>query len=101
MRLEELVHEGEVLIQYHLVHEYVNRNAIGIPGCTDLAAELEDTLHRVLESGGTDFDLYAIMGARKLSVTERQMLGGDECVTSIDLDYYLPSYIDSWKEVSV
>ena len=52
------------------------------------------TLHRILEAGGTEKDVYRIMGAKIPTDEERAEL---EEFVDIDLEYVLPGLIDMWN----
>lgn len=97
--LLNLLEDGEVLVKYHLTSEYVTRNAITTAGTTDLYAALEGTLHRILDNGGYEDDVYYIMGAKIPTEEEMKELEEFEEYMSLDLGYVLPGLIDSWKEL--
>ena len=63
IELKDLLEEGEVIVEYHLHNEYWSRNCITEKGNTDISGALEETLHRILEAGGTEDDVKRIMGA--------------------------------------
>lgn len=99
INLKDLLQDGEVVATYHLHNEYWQRNAITEKGNTDISGALEDTLHRILETGGTDEDVQRIMGAKIPTETERKELEEFDEYTEIDLGYVLPGLIDIWEEV--
>lgn len=96
--LKDLLQNGEALVKYHLHNEYISRNAITEKGSTDISASLEMTLHRILESGGTENNVYEIMGAKIPTEEERKELEEFNEYTEIDLGYVLPGLIDMWEE---
>ena len=96
--LKDLLQDGEALVKYHLHNEYISRNAITEKGSTDISASLEMTLHRILESGGTENNVYEIMGAKIPTEEEIKELEEFDEYTEIDLGYVLPGLIDMWKE---
>ena len=99
IELRDLLEEDEVIVEFHMCHEYLTRNAIAEKGNTDISGALEDTLHRILEAGGTDKDVQRIMGARIPTEEERKELEEFNEYTEIDLGYVLPGLIDIWEEV--
>ena len=64
IELKDLLEEDEVIIEFHMCHEYWTRNAIAQKGSTDISGALEMTLHRILEAGGSENDVLRIMGAK-------------------------------------
>ena len=98
IELKDLLEEGEVIAEYHLHNEYWSRNCITEKGNTDISGALEMTLHRILESGGTEEDVKRIMGAEVPSEEELKELEVSSEFTWIDLGYVLPGLIDMWKE---
>lgn len=98
LNLNELVKEGESLIEYHLHNEYVTRNCISDKGSSDVSAALEMTLQRLLEAGGSEDDICRIMGAK--IPTEEELVELEEFneFIWIDLGYILPGLIDMWEE---
>lgn len=99
IKLKDLLEEDEVIVEFHMCHEYYTRNAIAEKRNTDISGALEDTLHRILEAGGTDEDVQRIMGAKIPTETERKELEEFGEYTEIDLGYVLPGLIDIWEEV--
>lgn len=96
MNLSELVQEGEIIATYYIHSEYVTRNALIPEGSTDISGALEMTLHRILDAGGTEDDVYRIMGAiipDEMRRTELEEFGE---FSEIDLGYVLPGLIMSW-----
>lgn len=94
IELENLLEDGEVIVRYHLHNEYWSRNCIIEKGSDDISSALEMTLHRILEAGGTEKDVYRIMGAKIPTDEERAEL---EEFVDIDLEYVLPGLIDMWN----
>ena len=98
IELKDLLEEGEVIVEYHLHNEYWSRNCITEKGSTDISSALEMTLHRILESGGTEEDVKRIMGAEVPSEEELKELEISNEFIWIDLGYVLPGLIDIWEE---
>ncbi len=99
IELKDLLQDGEVVTTYHLHNEYWQRNAITEKGNTDISGALEDTLHRILEAGGTDEDVQRIMGAKIPTEEELKELEEYNEFLWIDFGYVLPGLIDIWEEV--
>lgn len=98
IELKDLLEEGEVIVEYHLCHEYWSRNCITEKGNDDISGALEMTLHRILESGGTEKDVYRIMGSKIPTEEELKELEEFDEFSWIDLGYVLPGLIDMWAE---
>ena len=98
MKLVNLLNTNEIIAKYHLHNEYCVREAIMVKGRTDISSCLEETLHRILENGGTEEDVYKIMGAYIPSESELQELDEFGEYLNIDLGYILPGLIDVWEE---
>ena len=98
LQLEELLEEGEVIVEYCLHNEYWSRNCITRKGSTDIGGALEMTLHRILDAGGTEKDVYRIMGAKIPTEEELKELEEFDEFVCIDLGYVLPGLINFWKE---
>ena len=98
IELKDLLEDGEVIVEYHLHNEYWSRNCITEKGNTDISSALEMTLHRILESGGTEEDVKRIMGAEVPSEEELKELEIFNEFIWIDLGYVLPGLIDMWEE---
>lgn len=96
INLSELVQEGEIIATYNLHNEYVTRNALIPEGSTDISEALEMTLHRILDAGGTEDDVYYIMGAIIPDEIRRAELEEFGEFSKIDLGYVLPGLIMSW-----
>ena len=80
------------------INEYWSRNCITEKGSTDCSGALEMTLHRILEAGGTENDVYRIMGAKIPTDEELKDLEEFDEFVWIDLGYVLPGLIDMWEE---
>lgn len=101
IELRDLLEEDEVLVTYHITTDgWYSRNAIIRQGSDDISAALEDTLHRILEAGGTENDVMRIMGAKIPTENELKELKKYNEYISIDLGYVIPGLIDYWKEES-
>ena len=98
IELKDLLEEGEVIVEYHLCNEYWSRNCITEKGSTDCSGALEMTLHRILEAGGTENDVYRIMGAKIPTEEELKDLEEFNEFVWIDLGYVLHGLIDMWEE---
>lgn len=99
MKLRSLMQKGEVLAEYGGTWDYFNTyHAITSPGhYTDISGALEDTLHRILDAGGTEEDVRELMGASGLSLDEiEEAESRDGCIV-IDLDYCLPGMMLAYK----
>ena len=101
IELKDLLEDGEVIVKYHLHNEYWSRNCITEKGSTDCSGALEMTLHRILEAGGTEKDVYRIMGAKIPTDEELKDLEEFDEFVWIDLGYVLPGLIDLWEESEV
>lgn len=97
INLDELVQEGEIIATYYIHSEYVIRNALIPEGSTDIFGALEMTLHRILDAGGTEDDVYRIMGAIIPTEEDRRGLEEFNEFVEIDLGYVLPGVILLWK----
>ena len=78
---------------------YISRssyNCIIEEGSDDISGALEDTLHRIIESGNED-NLYSIMGAFIPTEEEMQELEEFDEYISIDLGYVLGGLITVWN----
>ena len=101
IELKNLLEEGEVIVEYHLHNEYWSRKCITEKGSTDCSGALEMTLHRILEAGGTENDVYRIMGAKIPTEEELKDLEEFDEFVWIDLGYVLPGLIDVWEELEL
>ena len=98
IELKDLLEENETIVTFHLCNEYCSRNAITVKGSNDISGALEMTLHRILEAGGTENDVYRIMGAKIPTDEELKDLEEFDEFVWIDLGYVLPGLIDMWEE---
>lgn len=96
--LKDLLEDSEVIIKYHLHNEYCLRNCIMEKNSNDIASALENTLHRIIEAGGTEEDVYRIMGVNIPTEKELSELEEFNEFIQIDLGYVLPGLIDLWEE---
>lgn len=96
INLDKLAQEGERIATYYIHSEYVTRNALIPEGSTDVSGALEMTLHRILDAGGTEDDVYRIMGAIIPDEMMRAELEEFGEFSEIDLEYVLPGLIMSW-----
>lgn len=101
IELKDLLEEDEVIVEFHMCHEYCARNAITQKGSVDISGALEMTLHRILEAGGSENDVQTIMGAKIPTEEELKELEEYNEFSWIDLGYVLPGLIDFWKEKEV
>ncbi len=99
IELKNLLEEDEVIAQYHLHNEYFSRNCITEKGNTDISGALQMTLHRILEAGGNEKDVYRIMGAEIPTEDELAELEEFDEFIWIDLGYVLPGLIDLFEEM--
>ena len=93
--LKELLQDGEVIATYGLSGSYSTYNCIISEDSDDISGALEDTLHRIIESGNED-NLYYIMCAFVPSDEEMQELEEFDEYVSIDLGYVLGGLITVW-----
>lgn len=99
IELKDIIENDEAIITFHHTADgYVSRNAITQRGSSDIAGALEMTLHRILEAGGNEEDVYRIMGAEIPTEEELKELEEFDDYTVIDLGYVLPGLIDVWEE---
>ena len=88
--LEDILGEDEKVASlvlegfYYPVHFICDKNA---DERSDLGGYIEYTLHRLIEEGADESDIYRIMGAEKCEDCN------DESLISIDLGYYIPSIL--------
>ena len=94
--LKELLQDGEVIATYGLSGSYSSYNCIISEDSDDISGALEDTLHRIIESGNED-EAYSIMGAFIPSDEETQELEEFDEYVSIDLSYVLGGLITVWN----
>ena len=93
LRIEKLLKKDEVLGEYVIEGNYYESHCIIHKDSDDIGAALEDTLHRILEAGGTQEDVYRIMGAAPLC-------DWDETEVPIDLGYGIPGSILSFRKLN-
>lgn len=87
MKLENLLQEREVIGSYVVSDMlYTEFNCIIQQDSTDIGNALEDTLHRILESGGDAEDVLSIMHAYVPENLEEL----EDYYISIDLGYVVP-----------
>lgn len=99
IELQNLLQKNEIIITYHITADgWFSRNAIARKGSSDVAGALEETLHRILEAGGTEEDVKRIMGAEIPTDEEIKDLEEYNDYIDIDLGYILPGLIDTWEE---
>lgn len=96
--LKDLVSDGEVLAEYVISGSYIPYHCIIERGSTDIASALEDTLHRILDAGGSKEDIYEILGAKIPNEEERRELQEFDEFIVIDLGYVIPGLIMSFHE---
>ena len=58
----------------------------------DIVGCIEETLHRILDNGGTEMDVRSILGARRRDSMNMEDFEEDE-LTDIDLGYVLPGML--------
>ncbi len=93
--LRELMAEGETLAKYTVVGVYVARDCIvpdSYEGGDDISACLEDTLHRMIDAGWTDDEIYRSTGMYKEKEED------EENTIYIDLGYVLPLLLSFEKQ---
>lgn len=87
MKLENLLQEREVIGSYVVSDMlYTEFNCIIQQDSTDIGNALEDTLHRILESGGDAEDVLSIMHAYVPENLEEL----EDYYISIDWGYVIP-----------
>lgn len=98
MTLYDLLQEDECILSFHIEGEMTKRHMIapcgsdGAPMTDDMGACIEQTLHRILENGGNDDNVYEILGA----VKDVQCDSDEVC--RIDLGYVIPGLISKTIE---
>lgn len=95
--LKDLVSDGEVLAEYVISGSYIPYHCIIERGSTDIASALEDTLHRILDAGGSEDDVYQILGAMIPNEKEWDELNEFDEYIMIDLGYAIPGFIMSFR----
>lgn len=94
MTLEALVKEGEVIATYATTDDFWNSyHCIIDSESDDIGSALEDTLHRILDAGGTEEDVKEITNFMIPSEQEREELEATGEFTDIDLGYVLPGLL--------
>ena len=90
INLESLVDFGEETIaEYTTTADSYNVYYCIVPyGCDDIFAALEETLHRIIDAGGSDEDLRGIMCAEKMDPDKSNQEEMEDFI-SIDLGYYI------------
>lgn len=88
--LEEIVGEDEKIASFVLEGNYYENHFICDKDAderSDLLGYIEQTLHRLIDEGAKDGDIYRILGAEQMDDCD------DEHFISIDLGYYIPSIL--------
>lgn len=98
IKLGDLLEADEGIAVYATTSSYIPYHCICSKGSTDVSGMLEETLHRILDAGGTADDVYAIMGAEIPSSGRMEELTEFEEYVLIDLGYVIPGLITSFKE---
>lgn len=91
--LKGLLNDEEKILSYNFTGDYLWRECIISNESDDIARALEDTLHRILDNGGTKDDVCEIMGAIIPSESEMKELEEFNEYISIDLGYVIPGLI--------
>ena len=90
------VASDEAIGSYAFTGDYDEYNLIIPKGQSieriDIAGCLEQTLHRIIDNGGTEMDIRSILGARKRDSLNMEDYEEDE-LTDIDLGYVLPGML--------
>lgn len=95
--LNDLVSDGEVFAKYAISGSYIPYYCIVRSGSTDIASALEDTLHRILNAGGSKEDVFEILGAKIPNEEWKELQECDEFI-EIDLGYVIPGLIMFFHE---
>ncbi|MCR5761857.1 MAG: hypothetical protein K6G00_00565 [Treponema sp.] len=86
--IDELVHEDEELVKFYLdISPYTPYYFIRRKGSTDIAGNIEETLHKLIEAGFSDEKIEATLGAKKIEEID------EDNSIYIDLDYVIPNGI--------
>lgn len=87
---ESMLYDDEEIFYYLIEGNYWPYKCIVEKGKEFTADNLEDTLHRILDLGGTDEDVKSIMGAEK-----RECISGipNDEIFDIDLGYAIPGLL--------
>jgi hypothetical protein len=89
--LKRLLQEGEVIADFNVTSDYFNTyQCITAPCNTDIIGALEDTLHRILDAGGSEEDVRRIIGAEIPSDAKTEEMKEYNEYISIDLGYVIP-----------
>ncbi len=99
--LNDLVSDGEVFAKYAISDSYIPYYCIVRSGSTDIASALEDTLHRILDAGGSKEDVFEILGAKIPNEEEWKELQECDEFIEIDLRYVIPGLIMFFHEEDV
>lgn len=93
INIKSLLCPGERIFSYGYTGSYCTYCCIIPEGSTNISGALEDTLHRILEAGGTPEDVCYILGA--FVPTEAQWKEFEEFdeYTEIDLGYVIPGLL--------
>lgn len=94
IKVEELLKEDEILAYFCTTDDYYNHynciiNKDADINRLDISAALEETLHRILENGGTKDDVKFIMNAFIPTEEELEELEATESCIHIDLGYII------------
>lgn len=97
LELKDLIkYDDDTIANYHLIGEMYMNQCIVEKGSDDISHALEDTLTRIIEAGGTEEDIFGIMGARPIEEVGEDVLDG--YYTFTDREYIIVEPIDYWKE---
>lgn len=97
INLEDLVEENEAVAKYHVTSDgLATRECIINKDSDDISGALEDTLHRILDNGGNEDDVWRILGAKIPEEDEWDDLNEFNEYINIDLGYVICGLIDSF-----
>ena len=99
IEIKNLLQEGEAVAELAITGSYCPYHIIMEKQSDDIAAALENTLHRILDAGGDSEAVQEIMGAHIPTQDERKELEEYNEYIEIDLGYVLPGLIYSIKFV--
>lgn len=99
MRIEDLLQDGEVIAEYSITGQYIERHCIISLRSDDIHGALEDTLHRILDNKGPE-EVYRIMGARIPEDDEWPELEEYDEFVHLDLGYVLDGQIVYFKKLA-
>lgn len=91
--LDDLITDGETVHAYSLVGGYCFCYCISSDGSDDIAAAIEETLHRLLEAGADNECILRWTGLCKEETLAEEM---SEDHAYIDLGYVLPGRVLQW-----